>query len=71
MININKSNFVIAFYIATTSVPNTIKKFHIQSDFDSGYIYNFHNDKQDIIDELFCKCIKSLLNSIDHPSLIQ
>ena len=62
VINIHKSDYVMDCYTEITSVENTIKKLHIQSDLNYGYIHNFYNDKQYIIDELFCKYIKPLLN---------
>ena len=48
-----------------------MKKFHIQSDLNSGYIHKFYHSKQDIIDELFCQYIKTLLKDIDNLALIQ
>ena len=41
------------------------------SGFYSGYIHNFYNDEQDIIDDIFCQNIKALLKDIDHPAFIQ
>ena len=57
VIKIHKSDFVMAFYIAIITVANIIKKLHILSDLNYGYIHNFYHDKQDIIDELFCQYI--------------
>ena len=36
-----------------------------------GYIHNLYRDKQEIIDETFFQYIKTLLQDIDHPALIQ
>ena len=38
---------------------------------NSGYIQNFYHDKIEIIDELFCEHIETLLKDINHPALIQ
>ena len=71
MINMHKSEFVIACYKEVASVANTTKKLHIQFELHSGYINNFYYDKQEIIDELFCQYIKLLLKYIDHHASIQ
>ena len=54
-----------------SSIENTIKKLHIQSDFHSDYIHKFYDDKQEIIDELFYQYHLTLLKYIYHPALIQ
>ena len=43
--------------IAISSVANTIKKFHIQSDLHFIYKKNFYNDKQKEIDEVLINTI--------------
>ena len=53
-----------------TSVPNTIKKFHIQSDLHFFNQQNFYNDKQIIMDELFHQYYLPLLNDIYNPEFI-
>ena len=63
-VNIHKTDFFMAYYTEFYSVENIINKLHIQSGFYYGYIYNLYHDKQDIIDELFCQCIKPFLKYI-------
>ena len=41
------------------------------SDLTFGYMHNLYNDKQEIIDDIFCQYIKPLLKYIYHPTLIQ
>ena len=50
---------------------NTIKKLHIQSNLNSGYIHNFYHDKKGSIDDMFYQYHIPLLKDIDHPALIQ
>ena len=58
-------------YTEISSVANTIKKFHIQYNFHSGYKHNLYNDKQGEIDDIFDRYIKTLLKYINYPALIQ
>ena len=53
-----------------SSVANTIKKFHIQSDLHFICKQNFYNDKQDEIDTLFIEYHVPLFEDIDNPVLI-
>ena len=58
-----------AGYTSIPSVVNTLKTLHIWSNFNFSYMRNLYRDKQDIVDELFCKYIKPLLKYIDNPAL--
>ena len=58
-------------YTPILSVANTLKKFHIQYNFHTGYKNNFYNDKQDKSDESFDNYHLLLLKYIDHPALSQ
>ena len=54
-----------------SSIENTIKKLHVQSDLRLIYKKNLYNDKQKEIDELFGKYHIPLLNDPGHPAFIE
>ena len=60
-----------ACYISISYVANTSKKFHIQSNFHTGFKKNFYHDKRDKFDEIFDQYHLPLLKDSDHPALIQ
>ena len=60
-----------ACYTENSSVANTIKKFHIQSNLYYGLKHNFYNDKQEKCDEIFDQYHLPLLKDIYHPEFIQ
>ena len=66
-----KTDHVMACYIAISSVANTLKKFHIQYNFFTVYKQNFYHNKQDKFDEIFDQYYLPLLKYIDHPAFIQ
>ena len=41
------------------------------SDLTFGYMHNLYNDKQEIINDLFCQYIKPWLKYIYHSTMIQ
>ena len=56
---------------ATSSVANTIKKFHIQSDLHLIYKKYFYNYKQREIDDIFIEYLVPAMEDLDHPALIE
>ena len=60
-----------ARYTEISSVANTLKKFHIQSNLHNGYKHSFYDDKQDKFDKLFDQYHIPLLKYIYYPELIQ
>ena len=70
-INIQKTYFVMAYYTENLSIANTIQKFHIQSNFHTGYKHNFYHGKQEKFDELFDQYHIPLLKDMYHPELVQ
>ena len=54
-----------------SSVANTIKKLHIQSDLNLIYKQNFYDDKKKEIDDLFIEYLVPIMEDLDHPVLIE
>ena len=66
-----ETDFVIKENTEIYSVANTIKKFHIQSDLNFIYKQFFNYDKQYEMDTLSDECHVTLLNDLDHSTLIE
>ena len=62
---------VMAKNIEISSVANTIKKLHIQSDLHFIHKKNLYHDKQYEMDEIFDEYHVPLLKVIYHPALIE
>ena len=58
-------------YTEISSVSNTLKNFHIQSNLHTSYKHNFYHDEQDKFDEIFNQYHIPLLKDIDHNAFIQ
>ena len=71
VIDMHYLDYVVDFYTEINYVENTINKLHIKSDLHSGYIHNLYHDKQESINDLFCKYIIPLLKDIENPALVQ
>ena len=71
VINKQKTDHVMACYIETYSVANTLKKFHIQSNLHTVYKHNFYRDKQGRFYDFFDQYYIPLFKDIDNLALIQ
>ena len=71
VIDKQKTYFVTAKTTVISSVENTIKKLHIQSDFHLFYKQNLYHDKEKEMDKRFDGYHLLLLKYIYHPALIQ
>ena len=58
-------------HTSITSMSNTLKKLLLKSSSHSYYIQTKYNDKQEITNTIFSRYVKTLLNFINHPSLLQ
>ena len=63
--------FCTDFYTEIYYAAKTIKKLHIQSDLNSGYIHKFYHDKKGHFIEMFYQYHLPILKYIDCPALIQ
>ena len=69
--DMNDSDYVMTFTTAIPSISINLNKLWIKSGFHSSYIKTIYNGEQESINNIFSTYVETLLDYINHPTLVQ